>query len=387
MTPSSISRRTLVKQGSAAVAGISVLRVAGPTYAFQTPVTGEVIPWLDQPEPNPAPEAIVRQLEWEQLDSWITPTDQFFVIKHFNEPQLNENDWRLDISGLVDQPMTLTLDELKARERQEVTFTLECSGNTGLPFFWGGIGNATWAGTPLAPLLEEAGVQAPGREVVFWGADAGEQTWGEMTITEQFARSMVLDDAMNPANLLVYEMNGEPLPNLNGFPVRLILPGWYGIANVKWLTRIEILDRAYQGNFMAREYVTMREEERDGETVWTFTSVGPNRLKSAPAKVTKQGDSYQIMGAAWGDPIAGVEVQIDEEPWQPATLTEGAGEAFAWTFWTLDWGTPSSDEHTITSRAIAENGEVQPAPDDPLLAGKTTYWESNGQITRRVTIS
>ncbi len=146
-----------------------------------------------------------------------------------------------------------------------------------------------------------------------------------MTITEQFARSMALEDAMNPDNLLVYEMNGEPLPNLNGFPVRLILPGWYGIANVKWLTRIEILDRAYQGNFMARDYVTIREEERDGETVWTFTSVGPNRLKSAPAKVTKQGDAYQIMGAAWGDPIAGVEVQIDEEDWQAGDVDRGRG--------------------------------------------------------------
>jgi DMSO/TMAO reductase YedYZ molybdopterin-dependent catalytic subunit len=387
MTSSSISRRTLLQQGSAAVAGLSVLRVAGPTAAFQTPVTGEVIPWLDQPEENPVPEVIVRQLEWEQRDSWITPNDQFFVIKHFNEPQLNENDWRLDISGLVDQPMTLTLDDLKARERQEVTFTLECSGNTGLPFFWGGVGNATWAGTPLGPLLEEAGIQEAGREVVFWGADAGEQVWREKTITEQFARSMSLTDAMNPDNLLVYEMNGEPLPNLNGFPLRLIAPGWYGIANVKWLRGIEVMDRAYQGNFMARDYVTIREEERDGETVWTFTSVGPNRLKSAPAKVTKQGDQYSIMGAAWGDPIAGVEVQIDEEPWQAATLTEGAGEAFAWTFWTLDWGSPSPGEHTITSRAIGENGEVQPAPDDPLLAGKTTFWESNGQITRRVHIS
>jgi DMSO/TMAO reductase YedYZ molybdopterin-dependent catalytic subunit len=387
MTSSSISRRTLLQQGSAAVAGLSVLRVAGPTAAFQTPVTGEVIPWLDQPEENPVPEVIVRQLEWEQLDSWITPNKQFFVIKHFNEPQLNENDWRLEISGLVDQPMSLTLDDLKNRERQEVTFTVECSGNTGLPFFWGGIGNATWAGTPLAPLLAEAGVQEAGREVVFWGADAGEQVWREKTITEQFARSMALEDAKSPDNLLVYEMNGEPLPNLNGFPLRLIAPGWYGIANVKWLRGIEVMDRAYQGNFMARDYVTIREEERDGETVWTFTSVGPNRLKSAPAKVTKQGDQYSIMGAAWGDPIAGVEVQIDEEPWQAATLTEGAGEAFAWTFWTLDWGTPSPGEHTVTSRAIAENGEVQPAPDDPLLAGKTTFWESNGQITRRVQIS
>ena len=388
MTPSAISRRRLVQQGGAAMASLSVLRLAGPTYAFQTPVVGEVVPWLDQPEPNPVPEVIVRQLAWEQLDSWITPNDQFFVIKHFNEPTLDEADWRLAIGGLVAQPMTLTLDDLKARERQEVTFTLECSGNTGLPFFIGGVGNATWAGTPLAPLLEEAGVAEAGSEVVFWGADAGEMTWrDEITVTEQFARSMSLGDALNPDNLLVYEMNGEPLPNLNGFPLRLIAPGWYGIANVKWLTRIEVLDRRYEGTFMARDYVTIREEERDGETVWTFTSVGRNRLKSAPARVTRQGDEYQIMGAAWGDPTAGVEVRIDEEPWQPATLIEGAGEPFAWTFWTLDWGSPSPGEHTVTSRAIAENGEVQPAPDDPLLSGKQTFWESNGQITRRVSIT
>src|ERR687895_70013 len=222
MTPFSLSRRNLLTQGGAALGGLSVLRLAGPTYAFQTPVAGEVIPWLDQPEPNPVPEVIVQQLDWEQLDSWLTPPDQFFVIKHFNQPELSESDWRLEISGLVAQPMTLTLDDLKARERQEVTFTLECSGNSGLPFFTGGIGNATWAGTPLAPLLEEAGVSAEGSEVVFWGADAGEQVWREVTITEQFARSMALDDAMNPNNLLAYEMNDAPLPPEHGFPARLI---------------------------------------------------------------------------------------------------------------------------------------------------------------------
>jgi DMSO/TMAO reductase YedYZ molybdopterin-dependent catalytic subunit len=103
---------------------------------------------------------------------------------------------------------------------------------------------------------------------------------------------MALEDAMSPDNLLAYEMNGDPLPPLHGFPVRLIAPGWYGIANVKWLRRIEVRDRRYMGNFMARDYVTIREEERDGESVWTFTSVGHSRLKSAPAKVTKQGDEY-----------------------------------------------------------------------------------------------
>ncbi|MGH2616274.1 MAG: sulfite oxidase [Thermomicrobiales bacterium] len=389
MTSSTVSRRTLVQQGGAALAGLSVLRLAGPAHAFPLNQEADVIPWLDQPEENPVPEVIVQQLDWEQLDSWLTPPAQFFVIKHFNQPELNERDWRLEIGGLVDQPMTLSLDDLKVRERQEVTFTMECSGNSGLPFFTGGIGNATWAGTPLAPLLAEAGVQEGGIEVVFWGADAGEQTWREMTITEQFARSMSIDDAMSPDTLLVYEMNGEALPAPHGFPARLIAPGWYGVANVKWLTRIEVLDRRYQGHFMARDYVTIREEEVDGETVWTFTSVSRDRLKSAPAKVTKQGDSYSIMGAAWGAPIAGVEVRIDDEPWQPATLStdDDDGSEFTWTFWTFDWGTPAPGEHTVTSRAIAENGDVQPSPDDPLLAGKTTFWESNGQITRTVEIS
>ncbi|MBA3449902.1 MAG: sulfite oxidase [Chloroflexia bacterium] len=388
MTPSAISRRTMVKQGGAALAGLSVFRLAGPAHAFPLTQDAAVIPWLDQLDPNPVPETIVQQLDWEKLDSWLTPTDQFFVIKHFNLPELTEADWHLEIAGLVDQPMTLTLDDLKARERQEVTFTLECSGNTGLPFFNGGIGNATWAGASLATLLAEAGVEEQGTEVVFWGADAGEQVWREMTITEQFARSLSLTDALNPDNLLVYEMNGEPLAPLHGFPLRLIAPGWYGIANVKWLTRIEVLDRRYQGHFMARDYVTIREEERDGETVWTFTSVGRNRLKSAPAKVTRQGDEYQITGAAWGASISGVEVRIDEEPWQPATLVrdDSEGGEFTWTFWTVDWGTPTPGEHTITSRAIATDGEVQPEPDDPFLAGKTTFWESNGQITRRISI-
>jgi DMSO/TMAO reductase YedYZ molybdopterin-dependent catalytic subunit len=361
--------------------------MAGPAHAFQTPSAGEVIPWLDQLEENPVPEAIVRQLDWEQLDSWVTPNDEHFVIKHFNEPALTEADWTLEVSGLVSQPMSLTLEDIKARQRAEVTFTMECSGNTGLPFFNGGIGNATWTGTPLAPLLEEAGVLDEGIEVVFWGADAGEQVWGEVTITEQFARSMSFTDAMGADNILAYEMNGEVLPNLNGYPLRLIAPGWYGIANVKWLTRIEVRDARYQGHFMAREYVTMREEERNGGTVWTFTSVGHDRLKSAPAKVTKLGSQYQVMGAAWGAPISGVDVRIDDGDWMPATLTEGEGDGYTWVFWTFDWAAPAPGEHRVTSRATDADGNIQPAPDDPLLAGKTTYWESNGHITRRIAIT
>jgi DMSO/TMAO reductase YedYZ molybdopterin-dependent catalytic subunit len=227
-----------------------------------------------------------------------------------------------------------------------------------------------------------------GIEVVFWGADAGEQTWrDEITITEQFARSMSLTDAMAPENLLVHEMNGQELPNLHGYPLRLIAPGWYGVANVKWLTRIEVIDRRYQGHFMARDYVTIREEERGDETVWTMTSVTHDRLKSAPAKVTLADGQYQVMGAAWGAPIGGVEVRIDDGEWQPATLTEGEGSDYAWVFWTFDWGAPDPGDHTVTSRASDVDGNVQSAPDDPLLAGKATYWESHGHITRHINIA
>ena len=415
-----MDRRTVLKGGGAAFAGLTVLRVAGPAHAFPgEPGEEEVLPWLDQP-PDP-PFTIPNQLVWEELDSWLTPADDFFVVSHYNQPAIDAADWRLAIGGLVSRPRTLTLADLMARSRREVEFTLECSGNTGLPFFTGGIGNARWAGTPLAPLLKQAGVLDEGIEVVFWGEDAGEVTIRDnsgvlgpeeggtvgprgtgttvpdggggldLTITEQFARSMTLDDALNPENLLCYGMNGEPLPPEHGFPVRLIAPGWYGVANVKWLTRIEVWDQQYRGNFMARDYVTIREEVRDDKTVWTFANVRHYRLKSAPAKVTRRGDRYRIMGAAWGAPIAGVEVQVDDGPWMEARLDRRRSRRrrsrdFAWTFWTRRWRRPTAGEHTIRSRAFDTDGNVQPAPDDPFLAGKVTFWESNGQITRRVLI-
>ncbi len=179
-------------------------------------------------------------------------------------------------------------------------------------------------------------------EIVFYGIDRGTQAIRDnsgivsggltgtvepdagggldLTITEQFARSMSLDDALDPRNLLCYEMNGEPLPEKNGFPIRLIAPGWYGVANVKWLTRIEVRDQRHAGNFMARDYVTIREEQRNGQPLWTFSTVRHDRLKSAPAKVVRRGSRYVVLGAAWGAPIAAVEVRIDNGPWLPARL-------------------------------------------------------------------
>ena len=163
-------RRALLKGGGAAFAGLTVLRVAGPAHAFPGGSgPEEVLPWLDQPPTSP------DQLVWEELDSWLTPADDFFIVNHYNQPRLSAADWRLAIEGLVRRKQSLSLDDLKRRPRREVDFTLECSGNTGLPFFHGGVGNARWAGAQLAPILRQAGVLDEGIEVVFWGADGGEQ--------------------------------------------------------------------------------------------------------------------------------------------------------------------------------------------------------------------
>ena len=384
-----ISRRGAMQAGGAFAASLAFLRFEHLAAAMPLDQGEVVLPWLDRPaEPPPPAQAIIgQQLVWEELDSWITPTDKLFTIKHFGQPSIDLASWRLDVAGLVKQPLSLSLDEIKARPRQEVTYTLECSGNTGLPFFWGGIGNATWTGTPLAPLLQEAGLQDGGQEVVFYGSDIGKQKVRDMDLTQPFARSLSVADALNPNLLLCYEMNGAPLDAGHGAPLRLLAPGTYGVANVKWLDRVEVIDTRFAGHFMARDYVTIREEQRDGQSVWTESLVAKSLLKSAPARVSRVGTGYKIVGAAWGAPIAKVEVQVDGGDWLPAAITEGAGSEHAWKFWSLAWPNAAPGEHTVTSRATDTAGNVQPAMTDPVIANKKTYWESNGQITRRVNLS
>jgi len=133
--------------------------------------------------------------------------------------------------------------------------------------------------------------------------------------------------------------------------------------------------------------LTLREEQREGKPVGILTSVGRVLLKSVPAKVTRQGTQYRIVGAAWGAPIAKVEVQIDNGPWMPAVVDRSEEADHAWRIWSIEWDRPSSGEHLITSRATDFGGNVQPTMNDPLIANKRTYWESNGQVTRRIQVS
>ena len=386
MGKSTISRRTFLTGSGAALVGLTLFNSPWALKALALQSGETVIPWLDQRADNPVPQVIANQSTWEQLTSWITPNDQFFSVAHYNRPEIDAATWKLEVTGLVKRPLTLTLDDIKAMPRQEVTFTLECSGNNGLPFFDAGIGNAKWAGTPLAGVLDKAGVLDGGIEVVFIGTDAGEETVRDTQMMENFARSLSLEDAMNPDNLLVYEMNGEPLPQPNGFPLRLIAPGWYGIANAKWLKRIEVWNTRLENRFMARDYVTVRNIGTADTPVWTESSVGRARLKSAPGRVVQTASSYRIDGAAWGARLAKVEVQIDGGDWMAAQIDTIQQADYAWKFWSLDWTDAATGDHTITSRATDTAGNIQPAPDDISLVNKITYWESNGQITRRVHI-
>jgi DMSO/TMAO reductase YedYZ molybdopterin-dependent catalytic subunit len=384
-----INRRDVISTGSAAIAALAFFQ-SRFAQAFPGRPGEKVIAWLDQPTESPDPVGIQSQLVWENLDSWITPNDKFFSISHFDRPVIDAMAWKLDIDGLVNKPMSLTLDDLKARPRKETVFTVECSGNHGFPFFTGGIGNARWAGTPLADVLKDAGVQENGIEVVFWGTDVGDIALKDgirdVKMHQNFARSMTLAEAMNPENLLCYEMNGATLPAPNGAPLRLIAPGWYGIANVKWLKRIEVRNARFESLLMGRDYVTIREEDHNGETVWAETSVGRALLKSAPARVTHADSGYLIVGAAWGAPIAKVEVRIDDGPWLEAAIDREEAAEYAWKIWSLEWKDAQKGEHAVTSRATDTLGNVQPAMDDPWISKKHTYWESNGQVSRKISI-
>ena len=342
---------------------------------------GVLLPFLDV---QPAGR---RQTRWQELTNWNTKTEDLYVVSHYNTPALKAEDHTLEISGLVRKPRKFTLAEIKARKRRTVTATLECGGNGSNPGFMGAIGNVRWTGTPLTDLLDECSPLKRGIEVVFFGADEKIEKIREKDYPQNFARSLHINDTHREDILLCYEMNGEPLEKEHGFPLRLIVPGWFGIAWVKWLNRIEVLDRRYMSKYMAQEYVTLRGEERPEKTIWRLTSVGPMDVKSIIARATKLRDgTVRLTGAAWGDgtPITKVEVKIDDGPWQPATLDRAPRTKYTWRFFSFDWKQPASGEHTLVSRAIDAEGRVQPTVEDPEIKLKKTYWEANQQWPRKL---
>lgn len=395
MSDSNMNRREMLKAGSL-TAGTALVWLSKAEFAFPGEDDAEeLVPFLNMPRSRPG------MLDWETLDSWLTPQDQVFSVNHYNVPEIDAGDYALEITGLVNNPRRYTLEELRALNASDQLMTLECSGNGASKGFIGAVYNSKWTGTRLAPILEAAGVQPEAIEVVFIGTDRKEETLREGTNRElkvevPFGRSMSLEDAMNPDLMLAYDRGGEPLTVGNGAPLRLIVPGWYGIANVKWLTRIELRSTRYMGRYMARDYVTVRGERigDDDDVEFVETSVNRMNLKSIVARVTRQPTvdgqiPSKAYGAVWGDgtEIDRVEVKVDDGEWQTATLDAEPRSEFCWTFFSIDLGTIPPGAHSVVSRGIDVNGRVQPSADDDEISLKQTYWEAYQQWPREIELT
>jgi DMSO/TMAO reductase YedYZ molybdopterin-dependent catalytic subunit len=389
MSRNDLSRRDFMR-GSVGLAAYTL--AARPLAAAGlAPGAGEVvIPFLDV---QPAG----KMLRWQDLTSWVTDNADLYEVTHYTKPAIeagsvNPRDWKVEFTGEVKSPRTLTLAEIQERPRHTITATLECGGNGAGVGFMGAIGNIRWTGVRLGPLLDELGFTKRSEEVVFYGQDEKMEKVRDNDVRQHFARSLTLEHARRPEVLLAWEMNGQPLEPKHGYPLRLIVPGWFGIAWVKWLRRVDVIDRRFMGRWMAREYVTLRGEERpDGETNWRETSVCNMDVKSIAARAVRRADgSVRVTGAAWSDgtPISGVEVRVDDGPWRPAVLERKPRDArFTWTFWHFDWADPGKGDHTVVSRATDADGRVQPAADDPSIKNKKTYWEANQQWPRKIRIA
>jgi len=348
----------------------------------------ELVPFTDVPENFAVPPVIpgsVHFLDTRLIDSFYTPNDDFYIVQHYDQPVITEADYRLNITGLVDKPIVLTLAQLKSRPKVELDAGFECGGNRS-SLFHGLIGNARWGGVSLRALLAEAGIKASGSEVVFYGSDKGTEKIRDEEAEQNFGRSMTVDDAMGPDVMLAYEMNGSPLPHYHGAPLRLIMPGWYGVANVKWLNQIHVQDRRFMGRFQARDYVTLARRDVGGIERWEERSVTKIRLKSSIVRVTRGRTGHTITGFVLNDgtPLRSVEVRIDNGPWQPAEIDPQASK-YSWKLFHYAWNDAAPGEHTIVSRVTDVNGEVQPTEDE--LPEKRTRWENYGQFPRTLTIA
>ena len=387
------TRRDMLKE-SIALAGLGVLGI--PDWAFPALAQeATLVPFTDLPETiTLEPAADRRIIDIRTIDGIFTPSDRFFTTQHFGHPEIDTATYRLSVSGLVERPLSLSLEALRAMPSRDLVFGFECSGNRG-PVN-GLSSNGRWRGVPLRAVLEQAGVRPEAREFVFFGADHGEaevEFRGRMfTVDQQYGRSLQRDQALADEPLLAYSLNDEPLSTHQGRPLRLLVPGWYGAPNVKWLSEIHVQEDQYLGNYQARWYRTLKAEMINGEMKWTETAITRMRLKSFIARVTREtadGSRHNVFGVVLhdGTPIRSVEVRVDDGPWQPATLDPATmSERYGWKFFNYTWSDATPGEHTVTSRATDVNGYVQPTTEE-LDEVKRTFLEQNAQLPRTLVIA
>jgi DMSO/TMAO reductase YedYZ molybdopterin-dependent catalytic subunit len=307
----------------------------------------------------------------EALRYEITPIGLHYLLIHFDIPAVDPNDWALTVGGRVRHPMQLSLEQLKARPSTTLAVTLECAGNgrarlsprpLSQPWLVEAVGTAEWTGTRLGPLLDEAGLLDQGGDVVFTGIDRGIQ--GD--VEQHYERSLPLAECRREEMLLAYAINGQPLPPQHGFPLRLIVPGWYGMAHVKWLRAITVLGSSFGGFQQATAYHYRRTEDDPGVPV---TRMLPRALMVPPgipdfmSRVRFLAPSRLVLsGRAWSGfaPITKVEVSVDGGfSWAEADLGDPPS-AYAWSPWSYTWNATVPGEYELSVRASDVAGNVQP---------------------------
>jgi len=303
-------------------------------------------------------DTLIRAVDFSSLRTVLTPNGDFFVRNHFAAPQLSMPSWKLRVTGRIRSALELSYAELMARPKRECAATLECAGN-GVGS--GGVSTATWTGVSLGGLLKEAGLGSGVRYIRLVGADRGVE--GSSSSPLSFARSIPVEKAMHPDTLLAFQMNGVALPSEHGYPVRAVIPGWYGMDSVKWLIRVEALEHEDETFYMTQRYTAIR-LQTVGSEQYPITRM---RVKSQIAQ-PRQGEVlmpgfHMIRGAAWAgeNRIAKVEVSTNGgKDWNPADL-EKDRRPYAWVLWNHPWHVQVSGTYTIVVRASDDQGNEQPS--------------------------
>ena len=317
-------------------------------------------------------EPLNLEMPFGGLETFVTPTERFYVRCHFPVPNINEREWRLKVEGSVERSFEMKMDELREMPAQTIMATVECAGNSrvflvpkvkGVQWELGAVGNAEWTGVRLRDVLERAGIWDSAREIVFEGADNG-------TISElprpagkiHFARSVPVEKAMDDV-LLAFAMNGEPLTAAHGFPLRAIVPGWYGMASVKWLQRLVVTDQPFNGYYQTIDYAHWKRDQNGPVLV----PLGEMQVKAEIARpgndeVVSANSRYEVRGAAWtaAAVVTRVEISCDGgKSWDDASLDGDASEN-TWRLWEFEWRTPAPGNYTLMARATDSRGRVQP---------------------------
>lgn len=305
----------------------------------------------------------------EFLSEDITPMGGHYLLNHFDVPVVDAQQHVLQFAGLFERPMKLTMDEIRACPQVTETVTMECAGNgragfsprsRSMPWNYEAVGTANWTGTPLAPLIAAARPSGEVCEISFTGLDRG----FDKGVDHAFARSLTLEQIAALDVLLVHEMNGQPLLPQHGAPLRIIVPGWYGMASVKWLSQIEALDKPFDGFQQVGTYRFRTHDDDPGRPIQDIRVKSLMRPPGVPDWLSRkrliEAGEVALVGRAWsggGRAIVRVEVGVGEE-WADARLAPSQG-AFAWRGWSYDWQATPGD-HILRCRATDEDGRVQP---------------------------